>query len=142
LKGLINKLKNAKKIIGDIAKEIKEYNQQDITRIKSDLDILIKKQVERFSTLSKEIKDIEDNKATLAITPIKRLFYLGDDTQKDTVVAASPEEFHQYIDRQTFKIQNNNALTLFSLAQAWKDLDDTFKAEFNKLLTPRRRRRQ
>jgi hypothetical protein len=142
LKELISKLKNAKKIVGQIAEEIKDYDQADKARIKTSVEKMLQKQAEHLDNTAKEIKDLEDNKATLAITPIKRFFYLGDESQKDAVVAATPEEFHQFIDRQYLKIQNNNALTLTSLAQAWKDLNDTFKADFNKLLPSRRRRRQ
>lgn len=142
LKELISKLKNAKKIVGQIAEEVKEYDQSDKARIKTGIEHMLQKQAEHLDNTSKEIKDIEENKTTLTITPIKRFFYLGDVAQKDAVVAATPEEFHQFIDRQYLKIQSNSALTLFSLAQAWKDLNDTFKADFNKLLPTRRRRRQ
>ena len=129
LKSLMSKLKNTKKIVGEITEEIKAYDT-------------VEKRTERVDALSKEIKDIEDNKDTLTIAPIKRFFYLGDSSHKQAVLDGSPEEFHQYVDKQYFKIENNTALTLFSLAEQWKDFNDTIKADFNKLLPARRRRRQ
>jgi|GEM_PF-3046130 len=140
LKTIIAKMKNAKKIVGDIAQEIKGYTLEDKTRIKTNIEKILQKQDERIGKTSKEIKDIEDNKTTLTIEPKKRFFYLGDESQKEAVVQATPEEFHPFVDIQVAKIHNNTALTLFSLAQAWKELNDTFKADFSTLL-PRRRRR-
>ena len=142
LKSLMSKLKNTKKIVGEITEEIKAYDTGEIARIKTKIDKILEKQTERFDALSKEIKDIEDNKDTLTIAPIKRFFYLGDSSHKQAVLDGSPEEFHQYVDKQYFKIENNTALTLFSLAEQWKDFNDTIKADFNKLLPARRRRRQ
>lgn len=140
LKTLMTKLKNAKKIMGEITEEIKGYKLEEKTQVKDSIEKILEKQAEKLDKTSKEIKDIEDNKATLTIEPKKRFFYLGDESQREAVLAATPEEFHQYIDRQSVKINNNTALTIFSLAKEWKDLNDRFKEEFSKLL-PRRRRR-
>lgn len=141
MKDLLSTFKATKKNIRTVVDGLKQQPAIDRTRIHKEMSLMLKKCSEVFNPIVTAIKDIQENQATLSIPPIKRFFYLADETQKDILLENTKEDAHPLIEQQAIAIATNTAPNIFSIVKEWNELNDTFKKDFEELPSTKRRRR-
>lgn len=141
IKDLVSAIKGAKKNLDSLVDEAKKAPMNQKIEIQKAITDILSKATEDIGDVITNIKDIQNSQVSLVIPPVKRFFYLGEEDQKNMVLANTPKEFHPFVEQQGFAIATKTAPTLFSIVKEWDDLNDTFKKDFNELLPKKRRRR-
>ncbi len=141
MKDLLSTFKATKKNIRAVVDGLKQQPAIDRTRVHKEMSSMLKKCSEVFDPIVSAIKEIADNQTALNIPPIKRFFYLADETQKDILLENTKEDAHPLLEQQAIAIATNTAPNIFSIVKEWNELNDTFKKDFAELPSPKRRRR-